>query len=364
MLIWDAHLDLAMIAITCNRNLLEPVSKIRERDEIHKICPVHRGRGEGTVAFPEMRKGRIAVTFATSVANVAAEPRPYLEFETAYHAHAIARGHLAYYRALERDGYVRILTDLIGLEDHMAEWVTWDEGDNPDPQNTPPIGLIINMEGADPVIHPDELHDWWALGQRMIMLGHFGPGRYAGGTGTEQPLNDSGKDLLKEAENLGMIFDINHLSDQSFWQALDHFSGRIIASHSNARALVPGQRQLDDDQLKAIIERKGVIGVCPDLWMLVPDWVVGVSTNDNIQLGTLVDHIDHICQLAGNSLNASMGTDLDGGFGTSQCPNDLDTIADLQKIPAILTARGYTEEDVENIMYRNLYRLITETWSE
>jgi membrane dipeptidase len=171
-----------------------------------------------------------------------------------------------------------------------------------------------------------------------------------------------GVELLKEARRLGMVCDINHLSDQAFWQSLKIFEGPVIASHSNARILVPGQRQLSDAQLHAIVQRKGVIGICADVWMLEPDWVAGVGTNKNVTLAAMVDHIDHVCQLAGNSLHAGIGTDLDGGYGYLQSPNDLNTIADLQKISGLLAVRGYSESDIANIMYLNFLAAMREAW--
>jgi membrane dipeptidase len=75
-----------------------------------------------------------------------------------------------------------------------------------------------------------------------------------------------------------------------------------------------------------------------------------------------VDHIDHVCQIAGSARHAAIGTDLDGGYGTEQSPNDLDTIADLQKIPGILRGRGYAESDVEGIMHGNWLRFFRKAW--
>jgi len=363
MIVCDAHLDLAFNAINANRNLLDPVAVIRARESrIDNSTPAGWGRAQGTVAFPEMRQGRVAVSFATLLAGVTANPKAYVDFETVFQAYGIARGHMAYYRALEKEGHVRILTELSALDAHIAEWEAWDADEAAKPEEAPPLGFIINIEGTNPILNPAELQEWWDLGLRIIMLGHFGPGRYTGGTGTDLPLNDMGVELLKEAQRLGMVFDINHLSDQAFWRSLEVFEGPIFASHSNARALVPGQRQLSDAQMHAIIQRKGVIGICADVWMLEPDWVAGVGTNENVTLATMADHIDHVCQLAGNSLHAGIGTDLDGGFGYLQSPKDLNTIADLQKVGGLLAGRGYSETDIANIMYRNFLAVMREAW--
>ena len=143
-----------------------------------------------------------------------------------------------------------------------------------------------------------------------------------------------------------MILDVTHLSDQCFDEALDIYGGPVLASHHNCRALVPDQRQLTDDQIKRLIGRGAVIGAALDAWMLVPGWVRGKTTPEEagVTLETMVDHIDRVCQLAGNARHAAIGTDLDGGFGREQSPLDLDTIADLQQVPDLLRQRGYDED--------------------
>ena len=163
-------------------------------------------------------------------------------------------------------------------------------------------------------------------------------------------------------EKAGIILDVTHLTDQAFLEAIDAFGGPLLASHSNCRTLVPGQRQFDDDHLQTIISRGGVIGAALDAWMLQPNWIRGETTNENLTLEAVADHIDHVCQLAGNSLHAAIGSDLDGGYGTEQTPRDLDTIADLQKIPGLLK-KGYSQQDISSIMHGNWVRFFREAWS-
>jgi membrane dipeptidase len=218
------------------------------------------------------------------------------------------------------------------------------------------------MEGADPVLSPDHLGEWWEAGLRAIGLSHYGVGRYAHGTATPGGLTELGRPLLRAMEQVGMLLDVTHLADEAFWEALDAFGGRVLASHQNCRALVPGDRQFSDEQLRAVIERGGVIGAALDAWMLQPDWVRGVTTNVSLTLEAVADHIDHVCQLAGNARHAAVGSDLDGGYGTEQCPRDLDTIADLQRIPDLLRARGYAEADIAAIMHGNWLRFFQEVW--
>nr|PZN27399.1 MAG: peptidase M19 [Chloroflexota bacterium] len=292
-------------------------------------------------------------------------PVPHVGFGSPAQAQGVARGQLAYYRALERMGQARVIGDLGALEAHWEAWRAW-EAAGAAPESAPPLGFIISMEGADPILAPDELEEWWRAGLRLIGITHYGPGRYAGGTGTELGLSELGVALLAEMERLGVVLDLTHCSDQAFWQAIERFGGPVIASHNNCRALVPHQRQFDDDQLRAIIARDGVIGAALDAWMLKPGWVASERpnpANPPVSLEDVVDQIDHVCQLAGSSRHAAIGTDLDGGFGLEQVPADLDTIADLQRLPELLARRGYAEADIAAIMHGNWLRLLRAAWS-
>jgi membrane dipeptidase len=116
--------------------------------------------------------------------------------------------------------------------------------------------------------------------------------------------------------------------------------------------------------LKVLISRGAVIGGALDAWMLVPDWIRGTTTpqSSGVLLKHLVDHIDHVCQLAGNARHSGIGTDLDGAFGTEQSPQDLDTIADLTKLPDLFRERGYTEEDIAGILSGNFLRFLRNAW--
>lgn len=357
MFIIDAHLDLAWNALQWNRNLQQSVYTIRAQ-EGNLSGP---GRGQGTVALPEMRAGRVALCFATLLARSTGYAVPNLDYSSPIQAYAVAQGQLAYYHALSESGEVRLIKDLPELNSHIVEWEQWES----DTQKTqPPVGLIISMESADPILKPGQLPAWKEAGVRIIGPAHYGAGRFAGGTSTELGLTSDGVSLLHEMERLSIILDLTHLSDQAFWGALDIFNGTVIASHNNCRALVPHQRQFDDRQIRAILDRHGVIGAAFDNWMIRPAWVRGVKDNERVVIEHVIDHIDHICQLAGNAEHAAIGSDLDGGFGREQSPSDLDTIADLQKLVEILTRRGYSMEDVSLIMHGNWLRLLRNAWGD
>ncbi len=359
MLIIDAHLDLSMNALQWNRDLLKSAYTIRTTEQYVQ----GKGRAVGTVAYPEMRKGRIFVSVATLIARSTGRPAPHIDYASPAQAYGVARGQLAYYRALEKLGHVRILEDVPSLDAHVREWQAWDASNAELTDDTPPLGFVISMEGADPILEPGELQEWYDLGLRLLGPTHYGPGRYAGGTGTEIGLTELGRALLPEMQRVGVVLDVTHCSDQSFWESMDLYEGLVLASHNNCRALVPHQRQFSDGQLKAVFEHDGVIGVAMDDWMLFPGWVVGQTSATQVPLSSAVDHIDHICQLAGNARHVGIGTDLDGGYGREQSPGDLDTIVDLQRIPDMLRARGYSEDDVNAIMHDNWLRLFRAAWT-
>lgn len=359
MLIIDSHLDLSWNALQWDRDLLKSVYSIRQTE----LPLTGKARGMGTVALPEMRQGRVFVSFATLLARCTGRQAAGIDYSSVAQAHAVAKGQLAYYRALEKAGHVRVIENASQLAAHQHEWQQWDAAHADESPQTPPLGFVISMEGADPISTPDELAEWHALGLRLIGPAHYGPNHYAGGTGTELPLTDGiGPQLLREMQRLGMGMDCTHLSDEAFWQAVRVFDGPLLASHQNCRAIAPVQRQFTDAQLNVIIERGGVIGASFDISMVRVGWQYmsqnNLTDNKPVMMREIVDHIDRVCQLAGNANHSALGTDLDGGFGREQSPRDLDTIADLQKMAGLLRERGYGETDIAKIMHGNWLRFL------
>jgi membrane dipeptidase len=349
----DAHLDLAMNAIEWNRDLRLPVSVINEREAGLKDKP---DRGNATVSLPELRKGNVGLVVATQIGRYVAPGNPLPGWNSPEQAWAQTQGQLAWYRIMEEQGEIVQINDLPSLHKHLALWKSG---------ALQPIGYILSLEGADSLVTPGHLERAYQYGLRAVGPAHYGPGRYANGTDATGNLSNAGKELLQEMERLNIILDATHLCDDAFRDAMDIFKGHIWASHNNCRSLVDHNRQFSDDMIKELISRGAVIGGALDAWMMVPDWVRGTSTPlaMNCNLEVLIDHLDHICQLAGNSLHIGIGSDLDGAFGKEQCPHDLETIADLQKIPALLQKRGYSEQDVENVMHGNWLRFLERAWA-
>ena len=340
----DIHLDLSMNAIEWNRDLTQSVLQInaQEKDLIDKP-----DRGKATVSLQAMREGNIGFCVATQIARYVKSNNPLPGWNSPTQAWAQTQGQLAWYRAMEKAGEMIQIIDKKGLQNHLDLWSS--------SEPNKPIGYLLNLEGADSIVTLDHLHRAYKQGLRAIGPAHYGPGTYAHGTNSEGGLGTKGKELLNEIEKLNMILDVTHLCDQSFWEAIDHYNGKMWASHSNCRSLVPNQRQISNLQIKELIARKAIIGMAFDAWMMIPKWQKGISDpkNSGLVIETIIDHIDHICQLSGNSNHIALGTDLDGGFGKEQCPYDLETISDLQKMDVLLKKRGYSENDIQKILNQN-----------
>ena len=356
MLLIDAHLDLSMNALEWNRDLTRPLNEINEREKGLKDKP---DRGKATVSLPELRKGNIGIVVATQIARYVGRDNPLPGWHSPQQAWAQTQGQLAWYKAMEEEGEMVQIRDFASLEVHLA---LWNDGH---PNDKKPIGYILSLEGADSLISVEHLQRAYEYGLRAVGPAHYGPGRYAPGTDASGFMGEEGRALLKEMQRLNIILDATHLCDDSFWEALDHYSGPVWASHNNVRKLVNHNRQFSDEQITELINRGAVIGAAFDAWMMVPGWVRGVSTPEqmNCRIEIILDHIDHICQLAGNSLHVGIGSDLDGAFGREQCPCDLDSIADLQKLTTLLQQRGYNDRDISNIMHGNWIRFLKAAWT-
>lgn len=350
-LIIDAHLDLSMNALEWNRDLRESIEEINRREAGMTDKP---DRAKATTCFPELRKGNIGLVVATQIGRYVAPDNPLPGWHSPEQAWAQTQGQLSWYKVMEEEGQMVMITNNKELDAHIQLWM------NDEPNDNKPIGYILSIEGADSFVRPEFVERAYNYGLRAVGPAHYGPGRYANGTDSSGRLNSMGQELLRRMDNLNMILDVTHLCDDAFWHAMDLYKGNIWASHNNCRAIVNHNRQFSDEMIKVLAERDAVIGVALDAWMMVPNWVRGVSTPEsmNCTLDIMVDNIDHICQITGNTNHVAIGSDLDGAFGREQCPYDLHTIADLQKVPLILNKRGYSSEDIEKICNGNWLRFM------
>ncbi len=348
MHIFDAHLDLALNGVDWNRDLRDTVDAIRSQEK--SLGMAEAGRCTNTLSLPELKHAGIHTCLATLLARLEPEINHSFGWRTPHACYAMAHAHLAYYRALERDGLVRMLRTSRDLSEHVGQV---------DSGRDVPLGFVLTMEGADPLLVPETVAEFYEHGLRTIGLTHYGTNRYGGGTNSQVGLSLDALPLLQQIDDLGMTVDLTHLSDVAFWQVLDNFQGRVHASHQNSRRIASWQRQFTDEQYRAVIERDGVIGIAFDVIMLQEGFVRRQSLPE-VTMDAAVDNIDIVCQLAGNARHVGIGSDLDGGYGNDQTPMDLNRIRDLQGMVQLLEKRGYPEADIAAIMHENWSRFFVE----
>jgi membrane dipeptidase len=350
-LIFDAHLDLALNAVDFNRDLRQSVDDLRVQELTAGMSGQH-GRCTNTLSFPELRRAGVAVCLTTCLARLELNVAHSFGHTTAEACYAYAHAHYAYYRAMEQKGYLRKLTTREALNQHLVDY-------RHDPEHEP-LGYILTMEGADPLLTPDTIDEFYELGLRAIGLTHYGNNRYGGGTRSENGLAVEAPELLARIEQLGMTIDMTHLSDKSFWQVAERFHGRVHASHQNSRRLSNWQRQFSDEQYRVVIERGGVVGMAFDSVMIENGFVIG-QTKPSATTAAIIENIDIVCQLAGNVDHVGLGTDLDGGYGNEQTPTDLNRYSDLpEALITGLSRKGYSAAAIEQIFHRNWIRFFSE----
>jgi len=384
MLLIDAHQDLAWNALTFGRDYTRSAFETRQIErQTGSLAP--ENNGDTTLGWPEYQRGDVAVVFSTLYASPARHKMGDwdIEFYRDYNeARARYMAQVDFYHRLTDDhpDKFRLIQDQRDLKNTLTRWGSRDQRpgdwaqqpDEPtnqqseisDLQSPLPTGLVILMEGAEGVREPAELEEWWARGVRLIGLAWAGT-RFCGGTREPGPLTKDGYALLDGMASFGFTLDLSHMDEQAALQALDYYPGTIIASHSNAAALLkdfPTNRHLPDPVIRSVIERDGVIGIVPTNGFLKAGWrYKSSSRKEEVTLHHVLAHMDYICQLAGDAKHVGIGSDFDGGFGLQAVPAEIDTIADLQKLVPLLADKGYTDEDIANIFGLNWQRVLERT---
>ena len=370
-LIIDGHLDMAFNALFYRRDLTQSVYVLRERedsmvgglsnhpDSLEQRRGPQPKRFTPTVCLPEMRKGRVGIMLSTIMCRVQnPQDNTHNAVRTQDVAYARGQSHLAYYRALERCGEIRFIKSVADLNACVADWEN--------PSDDTPVGLILSMESADPILGPDQVGEWYEAGLRSVSLTHFGANTYGHGTGTVGGLYPPAYALMDALSETDIALDLTHAADLTFWHILDYWKGPVHASHCNCRALVPGQRHLSDDMIRAITDRGGVIGMVFAEQMLSPAWNWDDPsthyTTATRPMKAVLEHIDHICELTGSTDYVAYGTDLDGGFGLELSPTDYHTVDDLQRFLNLMRDHGYEEDDVKGFAHGNLVRFFNTAW--
>lgn len=347
MILVDAHADLAWNMEVFGRDYACSVAETRAREAETEIPSQV---GHTLLGWDAWLRGRVAVVFATLNATPI-RWRKYdwetLCYADSEEAHRLYTEQLDLYHRMvdQHPDKFRMIRSRGDLEEVLSGWVG-------DPPSQPRLGMVILMEGADCVRNPSELGHWYQRGVRIVGPAWAGT-RYSGGTADPGPLTPEGFELLDAVSELGMILDISHMAEEATLQSLDVFPSTLIASHSNPRVLLQDSlrpdRHITDEVIRLLAERGGVMGIVLGNHFLRNGWRLGDS-RQGITLDLAADHIDHVCQLVGDASHVGLGTDLDGGFGLSAVPEDLDTVADANKLGPILSARGYKVGEVEAVL--------------
>ena len=335
-LIVDGHLDLALNMVRKLVDHTRPIAELRslENDESQQAM----------TSIPEFARGNVALVFATLFAEPAdlgfaagvVSDHGFRGYSTPQEAETQGLEQLGVYERWAAEGLVRLITSQAVLEDHLQRW----------PRDRVP-GLLVLMEGADPIKSVSDLEMWWARGVRAIGL-TWGRTRYAAGTGAPGGLTQMGRELLGAMRQRGLILDTSHLAEQAFFEALEFFPDRVRASHSNPRALlqvpgfepvVPADRHLSDEMIRAIGARGGVIGLNLINYFLEPRWTLTDQTIPVSIFDQCKKLLEHNAVLIGWD-RLGIGSDLDAGMSLDCSPLELDTIADFARFAEVVPAEA------------------------
>ena len=344
MFIVDAHLDLAYNVMR-GRDVTQPAAEQPVVD--NEVA---------TVGLPDLRRGRVGLVCAT----IFCPPRNYKNrgYTTADEARAIAMDQLTWYRRQVDDGRMNFVTS----RDHLPSESEFEAQPSSLPSSSAaasagPLRFILLMEGADAFRSAADVAEWFEHGLRVVGLA-WRKNRMAGGTGHPGPLSDEGRALVHALDRAGVIHDTSHLAEESFWELMYLATGPLIASHSNCRKIVPGDRQLSDEMIRAIVQRDGVIGLNFYDEFLIPPHEY---KKRRCRMSDVIAHVKHLTDVIGDARHVALGTDMDGGVGRDDIPFELATAADLPAVAEHLSAAGFGDDDVRGIMGGNWLRFFRRT---
>lgn len=349
----DAHQDIAWNFFTNGRDFTKSAHSHRRREGNSQVA---KRSGQAMIGAPNAILGRVAVICASIFVSpawralYADEPVVYA---TPQEAHDLGQRQVDYYHRLaDESPVIRLIRTRADLDAILATWAPGRA------LSDHILGLVIGMEGADPILDPCQLEEWIECGLRLV-----GPAwsqtRYSGGTRALGPLTDLGRELLDCMAAHHLALDLAHMAPEACLEALDRYDGPIMASHANPLRFCPSRpdRNLSDDLIARIAEHDGVIGIMPYNLFLLEDWTSD-RRKEAASLTTVVAAIDHVCQIAGSARHVGIGSDFDGGFGAEAAPAGLDTVSDLLTLAPALAERGYSPDDISAILSGNFLRLL------
>jgi membrane dipeptidase len=225
------------------------------------------------------------------------------------------------------------------------------------------FAALMGMEGGHMI---DDslavLRDYHRLGVRYLTLTHSVNTNWADSSGDKPAhngLTSFGKDVVRELNRLGVMVDISHVADKTFWDALETSKAPLVASHSSMRAISGHARNMTDDMIRALGAKGGVVMINYSVGFLSNERYEAQQKNvaaaelPRVSWEKIVDHIDHAVKLAGPT-HVGLGSDFDG----TTVPDGMEDVSKLPKITAALLAKGYSEQDVKNILGENILRLL------
>lgn len=349
MIVVDAHEDIAYNFLCYGRDYRS--SALSNRRAEAKTETLERA-GTATVGLPESMAGNVSIVFSTLfVAPAKGQVSPWdrLKYKTPQEAYRLGLEQLDYYHRLaDESEQLQLVRSSAELDAVLATW-----GDDADPEKRRQ-GLVILMENADPIVEPRQFEEWYERGVRVVGPAWAGT-RYCGGTGDPGPLTPLGRELLDVMASFNALLDLSHMAELSYLEAIDHYTGQIIASHSNPRAFVNTDRHLSDEMIRRLAERDGVMGIVLYNRFLKEGWQKA-DGKQAVPLSVVLDAIDYVCQLTGSAAHVGLGSDFDGGFGAESTPEGIDTVGDLPKIGDGLRERGYTDADIAAVLGGNMLR--------
>lgn len=344
MIILDAHQDIAYNMQTAQRDY-------RTSALVHRRNEGQHATSAAMVGLPDSMLGRVALIFSTLFALPQTKIGQTTGYTDAQGAYQQALTQMDYYQRLaDETDRIRLLREKSDLD---AVLETWAEGTE---MHERVQGLVVLMEGADPILEPKQFEEWYERGVRVV-----GPAwratRYTAGTGAPGGLTDLGRELLEILADFNVMLDLSHLAEDAVYEALDRYEGVIVATHTNPRKFRDSDRHFSDDMIRKTAERDGVMGIVLFNSFLSNTWKKG---DQLLPLSIVIDAIDHVCQVTGSAAHVGIGSDFDGGFGAEATPAGLDTVGDLLEIAKALHERGYDPADIDAIMSGNFLRKLRE----
>jgi membrane dipeptidase len=347
----DAHQNIGYNAHQIGRDFMQWAWHQRQKEVGLNLRPA-------MTSLPDNLLGRVGIVFASLL--VVPEESPTLQ---SWEKSVYRDSRQAYEQAMRQMDYYKRLADestRIMLIHTQADLDTVVQSWNADKGITDRIqGLVVLMEGADPILEPKQFEEWNEYGVRIVAPA-LQQTRYSAGAGFDGELTMLGYELLEVMASYNTILDVSHMSERAFKQSIEMYEGAVIASHANPRYFHDNLQCLSDEMIRHLAERDGVMGIMLYNRYLRKDWHP-TDGKRNVTISHVVDAIDYVCQLTGSINHVGIGSDIDGGYAYRSLPDEIDTSSDLWELKDVLLARGFYDDDVQAILGGNMLRKLRQT---